>query len=74
MVILEQDASHVDNKYIVVGALIDSTVKDKIAKGEYVDFVKLLPRDHAYDDNRLELINKGRQTYFVPASEWEPKS
>ena len=72
MVILEQDASQVDNKYIVVGARIDSTVKDKIAKGEYVNFVKLLPRDRAYDDNRLELINKGRQTYFVPVSQRDP--
>ena len=52
----EQDASQVDNKYIAVGARIDMSVKDKIAKGEYVDFVKLLPRDHAYDDTGRERL------------------
>ena len=48
---------------------VDDSIQDKIKNGEYVDFAKLLPRDRYVDNNQLELIYKGGQTYFVPAAE-----
>ena len=64
--------SNVDDYYVVVGAHIDSSLKEKIAKGKYIDFARLLPREKSQpDDGRLKLINKGGQTYFIPAVERE---
>ena len=65
-----QHSSLVDEKYVAIGLSVDQGLKDKIWKGEYVDFVRLLPREcNVADENRLELINWGGQTYFVPASD-----
>ena len=64
--------SNVDDNYVMVGAHPESGLKDKIIKGEYIDFIKLLPKEKpSYDDNRLELVNKGGQTFFVPATDRE---
>ena len=64
--------SYVDDNYTIVGAHLETSLKDKICKGEYVDFARLLPRERqAYDDHRLELVNHGGQTFFVPASDRE---
>ena len=43
-------SSLVDNNYIVVGAHIDGNLRDRIKKGEYVDFARLLPRDKIAND------------------------
>ena len=59
----------VDENYIVVGAHIDLSTREKIKNSKYVDFAKLLPRDKSPDDHRLELVNKGGQTYFVPVTD-----
>ena len=50
----------------------------KIAKGEFVDLEKLLPRDKvssggnqgiAHDENKVELVSSGGHTYFKPVCE-----
>ena len=63
-------AALVDEGYIVVGAHLDETMINKIAKGEYVDFGKLLPRDKvlAEDDSRMEMVMKNGRAYWVPVS------
>ena len=44
--------SNVDDNYILVGAHLETSLKDKICKGEYVDFARLLPRERqSYDDH-----------------------
>ena len=59
-----------DDNYIMVGANIDAALRDKISKGEYVDFARLLTRDRLSNDNHcMELVFKGGQTYFVPAAD-----
>ena len=64
-----QHLSLVDENYIVVGGYIEASLKEKIVKGEYIDFARLLPRNRGLgDEHRLELINRGGQTYFVPAN------
>ena len=65
-----QHSSMVDENYIMIGSHIDLSLSDKIKRGEYVDFARLLPRDRMVsDENKLELVHKGGQTFFVPASE-----
>ena len=32
--------------YMVIGGHLDETTQQKIVKGEYIDFRKLIPRDH----------------------------
>ena len=64
-----QHSSIVDECYVSVGAHVDSNLSDKIKRGEYVDFVKLLPRDRlsAVQEDKLELVYKNGQMFFIPA-------
>ena len=60
--------SLVDDNYMVIGAHVDLLTQDKIKKGEYVDFSKLLPKDRSYgEDQQMELVNRGGQSFFIPA-------
>ena len=59
-----------DENYVVVGAHLDEGMIDKIVKGDYVDFSKLLPRDRvmAEEDGRMEMIIKNGKTFWAPVS------
>ena len=62
----------VDDNYIAIGGNIDAQLQEKIKVGGYIDFARLLPRDRkSTEDHRMELINKGGQTFFVPVSDRE---
>ena len=66
-----QHSSLVDENYLVIGGNVDAGLCEKIIKGEYIDFAKLLPQQrstYASDETKLELINKGGQTFFVPVN------
>ena len=63
-----QHSSAVDKNYLVIGEHIKPSLRDKIIRGKYVDFARLLPKSRTSEEGRLELINHGGQTYFVPAS------
>ena len=66
----QQYSTVVNENYLVIGNHVDMALQEKIKRGEYVDFVKLIPRDRpVHDDNRLELINKGGHTYFLLAGD-----
>ena len=69
-------SSMIDEGYIVVGSHVDDTVKSKIANGEYIDFSKLIPKDRVSieEDTRMEMINRGGMSYWVPVSERENTS
>ena len=65
-----QHSSIVDENYVAIGSHIDVGLREKIKRGEYVDFAKLLPKDKpssSMDDQKLELVNKGGHMFFVPA-------
>ena len=59
---------------MVVGNCVEDHIRQRIDNGEYVDFSRLLPRDRLTmeEDNRMEIINKNRKTYFVPAAAIDP--
>ena len=56
-----------------MAAHLDQATHDKIINNEYVDFAKLLPKDKVLveHDNRMEMVNKGGLTYWVPVTERE---
>ena len=60
----------VDEGYIVVGTHLDQQLIDKIVKGEYIDFGKLIPRDCVLseEDSKLELVIRNGKTFWTPVS------
>ena len=60
----------VDEEYLLVAAHVDESIQKKIADQEYMDFSKLVPRDRILteEEDRLEIVNRGGKTYFVPAA------
>ena len=63
----------VDENYLVLGNHVDAVTRQKIVDGEYIDFAKLLPRDHVMiaEDlgQKMEVVNKDGHMYWVPATE-----
>ena len=65
-----QHLSLVDENYLVIVSHIDLSLHDKIKRGDYIDFAKLLPKDKivtVQEEHHFELVNRGGQTFFVPA-------
>ena len=64
-----QHSSIVDENYVAIGSHIDGALKDKIRRGEYVDFAHLLPRDRllSADEGHLELVHKGGADLLYPS-------
>ena len=59
----------VDENYIMLRSHVDSITREKIVKGEYIDFAKLLPRDKIMNDEpqRMEMVTKDGHIYWTPA-------
>ena len=60
----------VDQDYLMVAAHIDEAMKRKVINGEYVDFIRLLPRDRveSQENERMELVVKDGQAWYEPVS------
>ena len=60
-----------DEDYLIVAAHVEESVEKRIRNCEYVDFVRLLPRDRVQmqQDNRLEIINQNGHLTCAPLSE-----
>ena len=60
----------VDEEYSAIASHLDDVMRKNIMLGEYVDFVRLLPKDRvlAEEDQRMEMVNRGELTYWVPVS------
>ena len=61
----------IDQDYLSLGSHVDQLTQEKIKKGEYVDFSKLLPKDRVLveEDSRMELVIRNGQTFWTPVSE-----
>ena len=66
----------VDEKYKQVASHVDEITRERIVKGEYVEFSKLLPTDRILqqEDNRYVPIMEKGETYWLPASEVNRKN
>ena len=67
-----------DDEFFHVTCHIDSGLRSKIARGEFVDLEKLLPKDKtggggnislSAEENKVELVSRGGHTYFKPVNE-----
>ena len=61
----------VDQDYLVLAGHIDPSLQEKIAKGEYVELAKLLPRDKlaTEEEQKLQVVIKNGQTFWVPVQD-----
>ena len=61
----------VDERYCSVALHVDMNLRQRIVQGQYVDFAKLIQKDRILqeEDHRVQLVMKGGNTYFVPASD-----
>ena len=66
---MQQYSSVVDENYLVIGAHLDIAIQNKIVNNEYVDFSRLIPKDRIAkeEDHRMEIVNRGGQTFFCPS-------
>ena len=58
----------VDENYRAIGTHVDQSMRQKIIKGEYIDFSKLIPRDRVLseDDTRIHLVVKDGKIFPIP--------
>ena len=63
-----QHSTWVDEGYLVIGGHLEKGMIDRIVRHEYVNFARLIPRNRLQreEDHRMEIVNKGGSTYFVP--------
>ena len=63
----------VDERYTLVGANVDGSMRKKIQDGEYIDFARLVPRDKVImqQEDRLELVNLNGKPSFRSINEGE---
>ena len=63
----------IDESYMLVASHLDQATHDKIIKGEYIDFAKLIAKDRVLmeEDNRMQLVMKGNQSYWIPVAQSE---
>ena len=58
-----QPATMIDENYMVVGAHIDKTTRQRIVNNEYIDFARLISRDRILrndpGETRMEIVNRG---------------
>ena len=61
----------VDEQFMFVAAHVDPGVRQKIANGEYVQFLKLISKDKvdASEDQRMELMNREGKPVWIPSSD-----
>ena len=60
-----------DDDFFHVTCHVDPVLRAKIEKGEFVDLERLLPKQRSSfgsDDNRMNLMHKDGQVFFVPAT------
>ena len=65
--------AEIDQGFMIMGTHIDPVLKQKIEEGGIIDVARLMPKDRirTEEDHRLEMINKGGLTYWVPISDRE---
>ena len=64
-------AACVDERYVVVSAHLDEGTMERIGRGEYIDFAKLLPKDRVAaleDEGKMELVLRQGKSFWVPVN------
>ena len=63
----------IDDDFLVVALHVEPGMCEKIIRGEYVDFSKLIAKDKVSleEDHRMEMVNKGGIPFWMPVSDRE---
>ena len=63
----------IDEDYLAIGTHVEVGLKQRIEVGAYVDLARLLPRNKvaSEEDHRLEMVNKGGMSFWVPIADRE---
>ena len=59
----------IDEEYMKVGAHVDEVTYEKIIKGKYVNFSKLIPGDkldNEEEDHKMQMFSKNGETWWAP--------
>ena len=56
-----------DDEFFHLTCHVDSALKQKIERGEYVELDKLLSKERFRGGQRMELVTKGGETFIMPA-------
>ena len=69
------DDKEMDDDFFHLSCHIEPGLRTKIENGEFIELEKLLPRNNIDGDSedRMELVNKDGQIFFVPASSRDNK-
>ena len=61
----------VDEEYSAIASHVEESLRYRIMTGEYIDFVRLLPKDKiiAEEEQRMEMVNRGGLSYWVPIND-----
>ena len=61
----------VDDEYSAIASHIDDNIRNRIILGEYIDFIRLIPRDRILneEDQHMEMVNRGGLSYWVPVND-----
>ena len=64
-----QSSLDIDDEFFHVTCHVDSAIRAKIERGDFVDLEKLLPkyRIKNLNDNKLDLVYRDGHSFFVPA-------
>ena len=59
-----------DESYHLVGSHIDEHMQERIIRGEYIDFGRLVPKDRILvaNNQRYEMVVHEGKTYWLPAN------
>ena len=60
----------VDESFLLVAAHIDNTLRERIERGEYIDFSRLIPTDQVLgeNENRMQWVQENGELFLTPAS------
>lgn len=70
----DSKSSIVAENYMVIGGHVDMSMRQKIINHKYIEFAHLVPKGKSSaleEDHRMELINRGGATFFVPVHDCE---
>ena len=66
----------VDEEYTAIASHVDNALRRRIILGEYVDLVRLLPKDKVQveEEQRMEIVNRGGMSFWVPINDRNSQS
>ena len=62
-----------DDDFFHLVCNVDSALKERIQRGEYIELERLLPKRRAFEDNRLEWVTHDGMAFLAPTQDRESR-